>query len=796
MSTLLIEKLLDPASIVVIGASAREGSPGFALTRNLLEGGYKGNLFLVNPRYDDVLDQTCYRSVKSLPSVPELAILITPARILRKTLVQCSRKGIHVAVVMSGTEKSQALHRYARRLGMRLMGPYCAGLIRPHIGLNATYSSNVIHKGNLAVITQSAALGAALVDWAQTSNVGFSAMLSTGQDTDIKLSDLIDLLSEDWQTKAIIVYVDHIESSRSFLSALSAASRIKPVVLMHSSNDGVSYCDSLTRTGQVYHSDDVFQTALNRSGVVRIRTFSNLYAAARILSSGMFDAVLVIFVPDARNDPDSVARVVSSSQSLKKPVLTCWMGDASVIDARKILSDAGIPIFRTPEEATDGFDFLHRYFVSQQQLLQLPNPASRNTPADVKNASALIQSRLETAERVLDSEHARELMRLFDIPILPGNHASTLDDAIKHANSIGFPVAMKLVSTNVSYKAAVVSTQLNIKTELEVRQAWDLIKSSLHIKRPDAVFQGVLIEAMYTPANPRFLALSISRDPVFGPVISIGVGGELTALMHKRRMQLPPLNRFLIDDMLNSTDIQLYLGAFRHTQAVSDKPLKAILRRSLDINPVVLSHEGAVAMDVHVVLEKPASTQRYKHLAIHPYPWQWVRTETLKDGSQVQLRPIRPEDATSLQNMVRAMSPQARYFRFMHAINELSPQMMAQFTKLDYDRQMAFVATADTLERSQGQIQTVLGASRYMITNNRLSGEFAVSVSDEASGRGLATRLMKLLIEHASSQGLHSIFGEVLRTNKPMQALMKSLNFKSKPSKDDHDLFIYTLDLQ
>ena len=888
MSTLLIEKLLDPASIVVIGASAREGSPGFALTRNLLEGGYKGNLFLVNPRYDDVLDQTCYRSVKSLPSVPELAILITPARILRKTLVQCSRKGIHVAVVMSGTEKSQALHRYARRLGMRLMGPYCAGLIRPHIGLNATYSSNVIHKGNLAVITQSAALGAALVDWAQTSNVGFSAMLSTGQDTDIKLSDLIDLLSEDWQTKAIIVYVDHIESSRSFLSALSAASRIKPVVLMHSSNDGVSYCDSLTRTGQVYHSDDVFQTALNRSGVVRIRTFSNLYAAARILSSGIrvagkrlaivsnanapamlaterikdkgfhtpameqsqliklkksenlnlvgdnplllrnpidlaedygktiatlqnsdkFDAVLVIFVPDARNDPDSVARVVSSSQSLKKPVLTCWMGDASVIDARKILSDAGIPIFRTPEEATDGFDFLHRYFVSQQQLLQLPNPASRNTPADVKNASALIQSRLETAERVLDSEHARELMRLFDIPILPGNHASTLDDAIKHANSIGFPVAMKLVSTNVSYKAAVVSTQLNIKTELEVRQAWDLIKSSLHIKRPDAVFQGVLIEAMYTPANPRFLALSISRDPVFGPVISIGVGGELTALMHKRRMQLPPLNRFLIDDMLNSTDIQLYLGAFRHTQAVSDKPLKAILRRlseiacelpeifSLDINPVVLSHEGAVAMDVHVVLEKPASTQRYKHLAIHPYPWQWVRTETLKDGSQVQLRPIRPEDATSLQNMVRAMSPQARYFRFMHAINELSPQMMAQFTKLDYDRQMAFVATADTLERSQGQIQTVLGASRYMITNNRLSGEFAVSVSDEASGRGLATRLMKLLIEHASSQGLHSIFGEVLRTNKPMQALMKSLNFKSKPSKDDHDLFIYTLDLQ
>ncbi|MFK8082137.1 MAG: bifunctional acetate--CoA ligase family protein/GNAT family N-acetyltransferase [Granulosicoccus sp.] len=890
MSTLLIEKLLDPSSLVVIGASAREASPGFKLTQNLLYGGYKGTLFLVNPRYESVLDQPCFKSVKALPETPDLAIINVPSRILRRTLVQCSGKGILVAVVMSGTSKSQALHRYAQRLGMRLMGPYCAGLVRPHIGLNATYSANRIYKGNLAIISQSASLGAAMVDWAESSNVGFSAMLSTGQDTDITLSDLLDLLAEDWHTKAVIVYLERIHASRAFLSALSACARIKPVVLMRSINEGVQYCDALTRTGQVYNSDTIFQAALNRAGVVRIKSFSNLYAAARILSSGIrvkgnrlavisnanapammaleritskefeapridthvleqlqnqekvniignnpmllrdplklaehyqtcihalqaipdIDAVLVIFVPDSRNDATLIAQAITACLPLKKPLLTCWMGDASVGKARETLAQAGIPNFRTPEAATDGFDFLHRYFVSQQQLLQLPNPASRRTPADVTSAKAMVSAQLSEGHRVLGPIRTHKLMELFDIPVLPSQRATSLEDAISMANGMGYPVAMKLVSPNISYKASVVNTQLNISTADEVEEAWKLINARLQALRPDAEFTGVLVEPMHSPLNTRSMAVSISRDPVFGPVISLGVGGELTALMHKRRVQLPPLNRFLINDLLDNTEFQVYLGAFRHTEAVDSKPLAKVLRRlseiacelpevfSLDINPLVLSEHGVMAIDVQVVLEQPPSSDRlYKHLAIHPYPWEWVRDVVLKDGLGVQLRPIRPEDAIPLQDMVREMSPQARFFRFMHAINELSPQMVAQFTKLDYERQMAFVATPDTIdsERNQGQAQIVIGACRYMISNNRLSGEFAVSISDEHNGRGLATQLMQLLIEHATSLGLRSIHGDVLRTNKPMQALMNSLGFHPTPSKDDHEVIVYSLAL-
>lgn len=880
MTTLLLDKLLDPASVVVIGASAREDSPGNKLTKNLLEGGFKGKLFLVNPRHKSILDNTCYKSIKALPAVPDLAVVITPPRLVRRTLVQCAAKGIRVAVVVSAIANGQALHRYAERLGMRLMGPRCAGLIRPHIGLNASYSANRIKKGSLAIVSQSVSVGAAMLDWAESSNVGFSALLSTGEGTDISLSDLLDLLAEDWQTKAVIVYVDRVNNTRSFLSALSATARTKPVVLMHSAHDGAQYCDALTRTGAVYSSDSVFQAALNRAGVVRIRTFQNLFAAAKILSTQIrvhgnrlaivsngsapammaldrmnikdfeapqldetaynalrkstnshihghnpllirkpsrlaeyyctaiqalkqredIDAILIIFVPDSRNDPTKVAESITQCIPSDKALLTCWMGDASVLGARELLTQAGVPTFRTPESAVDGFDFLHRYFVSQQQLLQLPNPASRNTRADANAANRLVCDELKAGNRVLGPLKTRTLMDLFDIPVLRSHRATTLEDALIMAEHTGYPLAMKLVSPNISYKASVIETQLDIKTADAVTEAWHRIETRLKERRPEAYFRGVLLEPMYKHDNVRHLAVSVSNDPTFGPVISIGIGGDLTALVHHRTVQLPPLNQFLIKDMLKGREIQTYLGAFRHTGAVDDGSVAQILRRlsemacelpemfSLDINPLVVSDHGAIAMDIQVVLEQPSAKKRYEHLAIHPYPWQWIRDITLENNIAVQLRPIRPDDAQSISALVRDMSAESRYFRFMHTINELSPQMVAQFTKLDYDRQMAIVATDEQ--------QAVVGVCRYIISSNRLTGEFAISLSDNWTGIGLASALMRLLIEHAQAQGLKTLQGDVLRSNTTMQGLMKSLGFTCRPSPDEPEILLYQYPLQ
>ena len=886
MSTLLLDKLLDPASIAVIGASARPDSPGHQLTRNLLLSGYEGRLFLVNPRYRTVLDTECYKSVRVLPETPDLALILTPARLLRKTLVQCARKGIKVAIVMSGSEYSRELHGYARRLGMRLMGPYCAGLIRPHIHLNATFSDNRISAGNLAVVSQSASLAAAMVDWAEGNNVGFSALLSTGQNAEISLADLLDLLTTDRHTRAVIVYIDHVGTSRSFLSALGAAARSKPVVLMRATQAGISHCDALTRSGELISSDDVFQAALNRAGVVRIRTFENLFSAARILSSGIrikgnriaiisngnapsliaqerlktkglntpvidtdilqpsdrkqlvnltgdnpivlrgdnalasyfhsaisglqkldcIDALLVIFIPDSRNDPGAIAKAVVDCYDSGKPLIACWMGDTRVLQAREALSKAGIPTFNTPEAATDAVDFLHRHLVSQQQLLQHPNPASHRLRADTEAAKPILSAALHSGTRVLDPVNSRTLMELFDIPVLPSQVARELTEATFMAQAIGYPVALKLVSPNISYKASVVPTRLHINDERQLSDAWQVITLALTQHRPDAEFGGIMIEAMHVPDNQRQLAVSISRDSVFGPVITLSLGGNLTAMLHQRVVQLPPLNNFLIDDMLESRQIQNYLGTFRHTKAVDDLPVRHVLKQlsaltcqlpevfSVDINPLVLSNDGAIAMDIQVVVERSDSTNRYQHLAIHPYPWEWIRNVMSKKGIALQLRPIRPSDAMALNTLVRGMTAESRYFRFMHAINELTPLMVAQFTKLDYDRQMAFVATKATDQQvnNSDNPPALLGVSRYTISHDRKSAEFAVSVGEDSKGQGVATALMKLLIEHATSQGLEKMHGDVLRSNTAMHGLMKSLGFTSSTSQEDPDVLVFT----
>jgi len=210
MTTLHLDALLNPACIAVVGASDREGSKGFALMRNLVSGGFKGTIYPVTPRYSKVEGLVCHDTVAQCPTDPNLVIVISPEKTLAKVLQQSAQRSVRVMIVMSSVADSAQLHRQARELNIRLLGPFCAGLIRPSVGLNASYSVNTINTGRIGLISQSAALATALLDWAEASKVGFSALLSTGKESDVTLGDLLDLLAEDYHTRAIIVYVDHV----------------------------------------------------------------------------------------------------------------------------------------------------------------------------------------------------------------------------------------------------------------------------------------------------------------------------------------------------------------------------------------------------------------------------------------------------------------------------------------------------------------------------------------------------------------------------------------------------------
>jgi acetyltransferase len=282
------------------------------------------------------------------------------------------------------------------------------------------------------------------------------------------------------------------------------------------------------------------------------------------------------------------------------------------------------------------------------------------------------------------------------------------------------------------------------------------------------------------------------RDPVFGPAITFGAGGTAVEIHRDRAVALPPLNAYLVADMIRGTRVAKLLGAFRQLPPVDRAALEAVLLRvselvcelpaleALDINPLIVDETGAIAVDARVVLRTaPPQRERYGHLAIHPYP-AYLETEWRPSaGPPVTLRPIRPEDAAIEQAFVQRLSPESRHFRFMNMMRELTPLMLARFTQIDYDREMAFVATLD-----EDGAEREVGVVRYVINPDGESCEFALVVADEWQRRGLGRRMMTLLIDAARTRGLREMNGHVLADNRPMLALCQSLGFESAESSE------------
>jgi acetyltransferase len=326
-----------------------------------------------------------------------------------------------------------------------------------------------------------------------------------------------------------------------------------------------------------------------------------------------------------------------------------------------------------------------------------------------------------------------------------------------------------------------------------VRAAYQEILDSVARYRPGASVHGVAVEPMIARANGRELMVGVIRDPVFGPAIVFGAGGTTVEVHRDRAVALPPLDAFLIDELIRSTRISKLLGAFRHLPPVNLSALESVLLRvsemvcelpaleELDINPLIVDESGVIAADARIVLRHAAPGQgSYGHMAIHPYPTQFVREWQLADGPLVTLRPIRPEDAQIEQDFVKGLSDESRYFRFMDTLRELTPRMLVRFTQIDYDREMAFIATIDEEGR-----EVEIGVARYITNPDGETCEFALVVTDAWHRRGLGRRLMELLIEVAQQRGLKEMVGHILANNVSMLELCTGLGFDTVQSAQD-----------
>jgi acetyltransferase len=881
--------LFEPRSVALVGASEDAEKVGGRVLENLLAGGFQGRLYAVNPRHDRVRSLACFHSLESLPEPADLAVIATPAATVPALVEQCGRAGIRCAVVLSagfseagveGAKLERGLVDAARRQGVRLLGPNCVGLMRPPLGLDATFARGGALAGSLALVSQSGAVCTAMLDWAKPNGIGFSSVVSLGASSDLDFGEVIDYLAADAQTEHILLYIEGVRDGRRLVGSLRAAARAKPVIVMKSGRHPAGSRAAVSHTGAIVGDDDIFDAVVRRTGVVRVASMTQLVAAAQALAAHVHptgdrlavitngggpgvmaadragdlqlplaelapatiakleralpanwshgnpvdligdagperyraavaaclddpgvDGVVAVLTPQAMTRPDAAAdAVIAATGASKKPVIACWMGEASVASALERLDAAGVPAFRVPEMAVDAFAHIASYYRHQKALLETPGPLAQSEPPDLDAARALVRGALARGRSVLSATESKALLEAFRIPVARSSVAATVEEAIRAANAIGYPVAMKIDSPDVTHKTDVGGVRLGLADPSAVSEAWREMMAAVARLRPEARVNGASIEPMLARANARELMAGIVTDPIFGPALTFGAGGIAIEVLRDRTVALPPLNERLVDDMIRGTRVARMLGEFRNLPAVDRPALTAVLLRiseiacelpevaELDVNPIVADEQGVVALDARVRLRAVDPARRhYAHLSIPPYPAELARRF---DDLGVVLRPIRPEDAAIERELVEGLSPRTSYLRFRSGIRGLTPAMLARFTQIDYDREMALIAVAGEAGRERE-----VGVCRYVTLPDGATCEYAIVLADAWQGRGLGRRMMQELIGVARARGLATMVGWVAADNEAMLRMCAELGFAIAPEEGDRGTRRVTLDL-
>lgn len=875
-----LSRFFEPRTVAVFGASERADSTAGVVFRNLLADGFQGRLFAINPRHRKVHGKRCYKDLGELRHPVDLAIIATPAATVPGIIDACGDHGVHAAMILSagfgepaprGVALENSVIERARRRGVRLIGPNCLGIMRPHLGLNATFTRGAAIGGSIALVSQSGAICSAILDWASASDIGFSTVVSLGVSVDVDFGEVLDYLVYDSHTQSILLYIEDMRNARSFMSALRAAARVKPVIALKVGRHPTG--KQSARTGALVSGDDVFEAAVRRAGVVRGYRIGDLFSAAATLASGMrasgerlavitngggpgimaadhaadigiplaelsaatrtaidkalhaswsradpvdingnappeqyaaavkncladpaVDGILVLLTPQAMTDPSGTAEaVIAAAGQSRKPLLACWMGESQVAEARERLRHANIPVFRTPEAAVAAFAYLRSYYLNQKLLLQTPGPLSRQRNPDTNAARLIIEGALAEGRKTLGAAESKAVLHAFHVDTAPATVARSASEALVVAENIGFPVAMKANSPEITRRSEIDGVKLNIGDARAVRDAYEEIVAAVRQRLPDVALDGITVEPMLQRPCGRELLAGLVYDPVFGPVVTFGAGGANVEVLQDRAVSLPPLNRALVRDLIGQTRVSRLLRDSHQPLPANMTALEDLLLRisemacdlpeirELEINPLIVDEQGALAVDTRIVVDvHPRTASRYGHMAIHPYPAELVSQWRLTDGTELVIRPIRPEDAEIERAFILGLSERAKYFRFMQNLRELPPQMLARFTQIDYEREMALIAVVQ-----QDGDETEIGVARYVTNPDGLSCEFAIVVSDQWQRRGIGRRLMERLMDTARSYGIEAIEGDVLANNTEMLMLARKLGFGIHTEFDD-----------
>ncbi len=699
-STNSLSAMLAPRSIAVIGASTRPHTIGHQLVRNLLDDGFTGAVYPVNPRAHAVCSVRAYPSIGDVPERVDLAIVVVPKESALDVTEQCGRAGVRAIVVISagfkeagpsGAKHERELVEVSRRYGMRMLGPNCMGVINTDatVSMNGTFAAAMPPVGGAAFVSQSGALGASILDYARTYGVGIAQFVSVGNKADVSGNDLLLAWEHDPAVKVILMYVENFGNPRRFLEIASRVSKRKPIIIVKSGRSRAGARAASSHTGALAASNRAVDALLAQAGVMRAGSMEELFdmaaaftvakpprsrrtavitnaggpgilaadalegsglelvelapetvaalkplfpeeasirnpldmiasatpkgyhaAMAAVLADPNVDAVIPIFVPvlDVKLEDVAEAVVAAARECPEKPVLGVLMGREGLPRGRRELASAGIPTYVFPESAARALAALNRHHEWAAR------PPACVEPLEVDHAAAakILEGAARDGRARLNEFEAIELLNAYGIAAAPSRLATSAEGAARAAHEVGFPVVMKIVSTEIVHKSDVGGVKLGVASEAEAIASYDAIVRHVKAKVPDAQITGVLVQRMI--AGGKETIVGLSRDRSFGPLVMFGLGGVFVEALHDVIFRIAPVDQRQAEEMVCGIRSAAILEGVRGQPRMDRSALADAIRRvgqlandfpqirELDVNPLLAFEDGAVAVDARVQL--------------------------------------------------------------------------------------------------------------------------------------------------------------------------------------------------
>ncbi|MSU76339.1 CoA-binding protein [Patescibacteria group bacterium] len=693
-----LSRLWSPKCVAVVGASTNPAKLGHIVLKNLREGGLKGSLYAINPKGRRILDVPTYSEIAGVPEPVDVAVLTVPAEVVPEVAGQCGQAGVKVLIVIAagfqelggaGLEREAELSDIAQQYGMRVLGPNCLGLIDTHTGVNASFVSAMPPKGSVAVLSQSGAMGTAILDWASSTGLGFSKFISLGNKADLTENDFLPALENDAKTSVVLAYLEDISDGEAFVVAASKLTRVKPMILLKPGRTEAGATAAHSHTGALTGSSDAADAAFRRAGIMVARSVQELFdftsafartplpkgdniaivtnaggpgvvtaddvseaeglevaelsdktesmlrkvlpaaaqvgnpvdvvgdaganryqvALSAVLADRAVDASVVILTPQAMTEVETTADVIAKAASASgKPVLPCFIGGNTVMPGRARLAEHGLPSFDSPSRAVVALSAMAQYAHYLSAPVRKRNGAATPKAILVK----LIAEARDTEHTELGGMAAAEAVAAYGIKAPPTIAVADVDDAAAAAQKIGYPVALKIDSPDISHKTDIGGVMLDLPNDEAVKKAFAEIMKAAKKHTKDADIHGVTVSPMQ-PTGGLDLIVGAKRDPNFGPVLVVGYGGIFVEAVRDVAYELAPVTKDDVTELLTRTGIGETLAGTRGMKFDQSAAVKAIMAVSqlmldcpdvveLDLNPLRVFDKGAFSLDTRIEL--------------------------------------------------------------------------------------------------------------------------------------------------------------------------------------------------